>query len=91
MKGKGKQFCQQKKKQVCCYCSIIMVRDIHAMCWEELFSDHVSRSVGNEKHSLFWSDAWLGRVSFRVRFNRLYELSLFKGASVFDICQLGWG
>lgn len=61
------------------------------MCREEWFSDHVSRSIGNGKHTLSWSDVWLGGVSFRVRFSRLYDLSVFKGESVFDMCQLGWG
>ena len=34
---------------------------------------------------------WCGDEEFRVRFNRLYDLSLFKGALVSDMCHLGWG
>jgi hypothetical protein len=64
-------------------------RDVHSLCKEEWFSDHVSRSVGNGKHTLFWSDVWLGEVSFTVRFRRLFYLSVFKGGSVFDMWQLG--
>jgi len=26
-----------------------------------------------------------------VRFMRLYDLSIFKGKLVYDMCQLGWG
>jgi len=37
----------------------------------------------------FWSDVWCGDEEFRVRFNRLYDLSLFKGVSVSDMCHLG--
>ena len=40
---------------------------------------------------LFWTDVWLGGVSLRVRFSRLYDLSVFKRESVFDMNQLGWG
>jgi hypothetical protein len=29
-------------------------------------------------------------VSFKVRFSRLYDLSVFKEISIFDMCQLGW-
>ena len=33
----------------------------------------------------------MGEMSFRERFSTLYDLSLFKDKSVFDMCQLGWG
>jgi len=33
----------------------------------------------------------VGEVSLRDRFPRLFDLSLFKDLSVFDMCQLGWG
>jgi len=36
--------------------------DIAALRREEWFSDHVSWSVGNGKHTLFWSDVWVGGV-----------------------------
>jgi len=51
----------------------------------------VSRSVGNGENTLFWSDVWCGGEEFRVRFNRLYDLSSFKGTLVSDMCHLGWG
>jgi len=66
-------------------------RDIVALHREELFSDHVSREVGNERLTRFWTDVWVGGVTLRDQFYRLFELSLFKEMSVFDICQLGWG
>jgi len=58
---------------------------------EKWFSEHVSRVVGNGKLTMFWSDVWVGGVAFRERFSRLFDLSLFKELSVFDMCQLGWG
>jgi len=66
-------------------------RDMHALCRDVWFNAHVSRSVGNGKKTLFWSEVWMGGMSFRERFNRLYDLSLLKDKSVFDMCQLGWG
>ena len=66
-------------------------RDVHDLCSHEWFSDHVSRLVGKGNHTLFWTNVWLGGVSFRVRFNRLYDLTVFKEESVFDMSQLGWG
>jgi len=66
-------------------------RDVHALGNEGWFRDHVSRSVGNGNHTLFWMDVWFGGVSFRDRFSRLYDLSVFKGEYVFDMSQLGWG
>ena len=66
-------------------------RDVHDLCREEWFSDHVSRLVGNGKQTLFWTDAWLGEASLSFRFKRLYDLTVFKGESVFELSQLGWG
>ena len=40
---------------------------------------------------MFWTDVWCGRVPFSVRFSRLYDLSVFRGASVLEMSQLGWG
>jgi hypothetical protein len=65
--------------------------DIVALRREDWFSDHVRRFVGNGKHTYFWSDVWVGGVSFRERFNRLFELSVSKWVSVFDMFQLGCG
>ena len=36
-------------------------------------------------------DWWVGGVSLRDRFSRLFELSMSKWVSVFDMFQLGWG
>jgi len=66
-------------------------RVVHSLSRESWFSDHVSCWVGNRRTTLFWSDVWCGRVSFRVRFSRLFELSVCKGESVFEMLQLGWG
>jgi len=66
-------------------------RDIAAMRMEEWFENHVSRLIGNGEKTAFWTDVWCGDEEFRVRFNRLYELSLFKGVLVSKMCHLGWG
>jgi len=64
-------------------------RVVHRLSRETWFGHHVSRRVGNGRTTLFWSDMWCGRVSFRVRFSRLFELSVFKGESVLAMSQLG--
>jgi len=66
-------------------------RVVHCFSRERWFSDHVSCCVGNGRTTLFWTDVWCGRVSFSVRFSRLFELSVFKGESVLVMSQLGWG
>jgi len=66
-------------------------RVVHSLSKERWFTEHVSRGVGNGRMTLFWSDVWCGRVSFRVRFSRLFELSVYKGVSVLEMSQLGWG
>ena len=47
--------------------------------------------MGDGKNTLFWTDVWVGEVSLRDRFTRLYELSLLKGESVAAMRSLGWG
>jgi len=66
-------------------------RDISTLCRDELFHGHVSRLVGDGKKTLFWTDVWVGGVSFRDIFSILFELSMLKGESVFGMCMLGWG
>jgi len=65
--------------------------NIYALSNKEWFSDNTSRSVGDGNHTHFWTDVWLGGVSFSVRFSRLYDLTVFKGESVYVMSQLGWG
>jgi len=64
-------------------------RVVHNLSRENWFSDHVSCYVENGRTTLFWFDVWHGRVSFRVRFSRLFELSILKWESVFEMLQLG--
>lgn len=66
-------------------------RDISAMRATIWFSSHVTRTLGDGSNSLFWTDVWVGEVSLRKRFTRLYDLSLLKGESVFLMFTLGWG
>jgi len=66
-------------------------RDILSLCMEEWFSEHVSRSVGDGKTTCFWTDVWLGGVTFSARYSRLYDLTMFKGEFVFHLSQFGWG
>jgi len=64
-------------------------RDLEVLCKEEWFTDSVDQVVGNGVNTLFWSDVWVGEVSFRVSFPRLFDLSVYKEASVAEMCQLG--
>ena len=66
-------------------------RVISALRSKEWFHGNVCRSLGDGKNNLFWMDEWAGEVSFSVRFNRLFELSLLKSELVFDMHMLGWG
>ena len=61
-------------------------RDVQVLCREEWFSHNVIRVVGNGKNTMFLSDVCVGEVSLRVRFPRLFDLSLNQEVSVFDMC-----
>lgn len=60
-------------------------------CGGEWFNAHVSRSVGDGRHTYFWSDVWIGGVASRDRFRRMYDLSVSKWLSVANMFQSGWG
>jgi hypothetical protein len=45
-------------------------RDISALRSKDWFYGNVSQCVSDGKNTLFWLDVWVGRVSFRDRFNR---------------------
>jgi hypothetical protein len=66
-------------------------RDIATLLREEWFSENVSRVVGDGRVIRFWTDVWVGGVSFTDMFYRLFELFLNKELCVFEMCQLGWG
>ena len=66
-------------------------RDILALLSAGWFNCHVSRSLGDGTNTFFWTDVWVGEVSLQDRFNRLYDFSLLKGESVYDMSTLGWG
>ena len=66
-------------------------RDIEVLSRDEWFMDNVNRYVGNGENTCVWSDVWIGDESLRLRFPRLFDLSLCKDESVARMCQLGWG
>lgn len=55
------------------------------------FGENVRRKVGNDVHTLFWTDRWVGEVTLSVKFSRLYLLFDFKGKLVAEMLSLGWG
>ncbi|RHN65973.1 putative RNA-directed DNA polymerase [Medicago truncatula] len=65
-------------------------RNIAGLRSEGWFFNNVSHLLGDGTNVLFWTDIWLGELSLRDRFSRLYELSLFKGESVATMKALGW-
>ncbi|CAI8594216.1 unnamed protein product [Vicia faba] len=53
--------------------------------------NNVERVVGNGENSLFWRNPWLEGGLLIDRFQRLYDLSEYKEASVVKMFELGWG
>jgi HEAT repeat protein len=50
----------------------------------------VSKRVGDGTSTFFWYDRWLGDMSLRTRFSRLFDLSNNKLCTVADMFSLGW-
>lgn len=49
------------------------------------FNNEVTRKVGNEVNTSFWSVAWRGEIAFRLKYPRLFSISNQKEASVADL------
>lgn len=49
------------------------------------FSEGVTKVIGNGLSTQFWHDPWCGNILLRVRFRRLFQLSLQQGGVVGDL------
>jgi len=49
------------------------------------FSDGVARVIGNGLSTQFWHDPWCGNILLRVRFHRLFQLSLEQEGRVWEL------
>jgi hypothetical protein len=50
----------------------------------------VERRVCSGLKMLFWSDLWLGGVPLSMRYQRLFDLSLYRSNTVAEMSALGW-
>ncbi|GAU13344.1 hypothetical protein TSUD_42980 [Trifolium subterraneum] len=55
------------------------------------FVGHISRKVGDESNSFFWTDPWVVGTPLCERFGRLFDLTENKSALVAEMFVLGWG
>ena len=46
------------------------------------FSEGVARTIGNGPSTYFWHDPWCGKVLLRLKFSRLFQLSLQQGVEL---------
>jgi len=49
------------------------------------FSDSIFRKARDGRSTNIWKDPWLGAISLRIRFPKLFQVSLQKEAKVIDM------
>jgi len=54
------------------------------------FEENISKRLGNGFNTYFWSDCWVGTVSLREIFRRLFDLSVHQNLTVGAMHALGW-
>jgi len=54
------------------------------------FEENTRKVVGDGRDTFFWYDRWIGDVSLRVKFPRLFELAVEKESTVVDMWSLSW-
>ncbi|GAU27676.1 hypothetical protein TSUD_126220 [Trifolium subterraneum] len=55
------------------------------------FREHITKKVGDESDTFFWTDPWIVGSPLRERFGQLFELAENNSASVAEMFSLGWG
>lgn len=54
------------------------------------FRGRILIKVGNGTNTFFWTEMWVRWVPLLTRFRRLYDLSVNKSCTVYDIFVFGW-
>ncbi|KAL8529791.1 hypothetical protein ACS0TY_007014 [Phlomoides rotata] len=65
-------------------------KDLSKLYWDihgEEIRKEFYKSVGNGNSTLFWHDRWSEMESLKVRFNRLFRLSLQKYSQIREMGQ----
>jgi len=57
---------------------------------EHWFDENVCRVVSDGRGTLFWYDNWIGEFPLRLKFSRLFALSVSKESTVEEMLRLGW-
>jgi len=55
------------------------------------FAESITKHIGNGFNTFFWSDFWVGMVTFMEKFRRLYDLSIHQNLTVGEMHALDWG
>ncbi|MCI17770.1 putative non-LTR retroelement reverse transcriptase related protein, partial [Trifolium medium] len=69
---------------------IVRIREGVGVLGGGWFGESVSRRVGDGLDTFFWTDPWLGEISLRERFRRLFDLSEHQSSTVAEMSSLGW-
>jgi len=70
---------------------IVKIREGIGVEGRSWFEENISKHIGNGFNTYFWSDCWVGTVTFMERFRRLFDLSIHQDLTVGAIHALGWG
>jgi len=54
------------------------------------FEENICRVVGDGRDTYFWYDTWLGDVPLRLKYPRLFDLTMDKECKVADMGRMGW-
>ena len=54
------------------------------------FDDGIRRVVGDGSHTLFWHDNWVGEITLRNTFPRLFDLVMNQESLVDEMSRIGW-
>ena len=54
------------------------------------FEENIRCVVGDGSDILFWFDKWVGNIPLRLKYPRLFELTVDKNCKVADMRRLGW-
>ncbi|GAU15336.1 hypothetical protein TSUD_04050 [Trifolium subterraneum] len=70
---------------------IVRIRDSGGGMGGAWFGENISKKVGDESDTLFWTDPWVDGISLCERFGSLFDLAETQSRSVAEMATLGWG
>ncbi|GAU43931.1 hypothetical protein TSUD_135790 [Trifolium subterraneum] len=89
--GRAREIERRGRRRSLWLREIVRNRDGGYEVWGGRFGESISKKVGDEFDTFFWTDPWVDEIPLCERFGRLFDLTETKLRLVAEMTSLGWG